>query len=152
MPPIRTDDAPRRLRAVWLGPRGHTLTWTWEYRHWAAFGAIWLTLAGVLGALLWQIRPSLGVIGGPMWAIPLAYVASRRVMTFVDYDRPVRYWTRTLRRAWKLTTPVDAAETRVLVTARVPAQDFAPKALRELYLRPEERCSCLAEPRWGWRR
>ena len=31
MPLLRTDDGPRRLRAIWLGPNGATLPFEWTY-------------------------------------------------------------------------------------------------------------------------
>ena len=36
MPYLRTDDGPRKLRAVWLGPKGATLPFEWTYVQWAA--------------------------------------------------------------------------------------------------------------------
>ena len=36
MPHLRTDDGPRKLRAVWLGPKGATLPFEWTYVQWAA--------------------------------------------------------------------------------------------------------------------
>ncbi len=34
MPRLRTDDGPRKLRAVWLGPAGSTLPFQWTYVQW----------------------------------------------------------------------------------------------------------------------
>jgi len=55
MPLLRTDDGPRRLRAIWLGPNGATLPFEWTYVQW---GVVLLTAClvgnvfGLLSAVL----------------------------------------------------------------------------------------------------
>ncbi|MPZ60156.1 MAG: hypothetical protein GEU93_02435 [Propionibacteriales bacterium] len=153
VPSIRTDDAPRRLRAVWLGPRGHTLSWAWEYRRWATFGAIWLGFSAVLGLILWQAEPLLGLIAGPMWAMPFAHLVTARLMPYVDYDRPIRYWRRVIPGEWKRSQQTPTGERQVRVNTReiVVVHDWSMEVLRTLYLRSTDRCAPLAQPRWGWR-
>ena len=102
MPAIRTDDGPRRLRAVWLGPRGNRWYWTWTYVQWAVtlvallagvaigFGLIWLATGDV----------KISAIIGSLWGGTAAVLGTKRLMRHVDYDRPLRYWRATLRSEW----------------------------------------------------
>lgn len=102
MPHIRTDDGPRRLRAVWLGPRGYRWYWTWTYVQWSAtVVATAVAVAGVF-AVVWGLSGELKIalIIGPLWGGALGVLGTRKAMKHVDYDRPVRYWRVTLRNEW----------------------------------------------------
>jgi hypothetical protein len=99
MPRLRTDDGPRKLRAVWLGPAGSTLPFQWTYVQWLVtlvaipIGAalcglpIWLLGAG----LVWTL--SIGVVWGGAAGVWLAL----RLMRHVTYDEPLRYQWRLVR-------------------------------------------------------
>lgn len=99
MPRLRTDDGPRKLRAVWLGPAGSTLPFQWTYVQWlvtlvaipvgAAIGGVlvWLTGAG----LVW----TLGI--GVLWGGAAGVWAAVSLMGYVSYDEPIRYQRRLIR-------------------------------------------------------
>ncbi|MBM7799362.1 hypothetical protein JOE57_002283 [Microlunatus panaciterrae] len=52
MPDLRTDDGPRKLRAVWLGPKGATLPFEWTYVQWAVTLLMIPVGIGVVAVLL----------------------------------------------------------------------------------------------------
>lgn len=99
MPRLRTDDGPRKLRAVWLGPAGSTLPFQWTYVQWlvtlvaipvgATIGGVlvWLTGAG----LVW----TLGI--GVLWGGAAGVWAAVALMGYVSYDEPIRYQRRLVR-------------------------------------------------------
>jgi hypothetical protein len=99
MPRLRTDDGPRKLRAVWLGPAGSTLPFQWTYVQWLVTlvaipvgslvgGAlVWLTGAG----LVW----TLGI--GVLWGGAAGVWAAVKLMGHVSYDEPLRYQRRLVR-------------------------------------------------------
>jgi hypothetical protein len=99
MPRLRTDDGPRKLRAVWLGPAGSTLPFQWTYVQWlvtlvaipigAALGGLLVWLLGV--GLVWTF--SVGVLWGAAAGVWVAV----RVMRHVTYDEPLRYQRRLVR-------------------------------------------------------
>jgi hypothetical protein len=99
MPWLRTDDGPRRLRAVWLGPAGSTLPFQWTYVQWlvtlvaipigATVGGLLLWLLGA--GLVWTL--SIGVLWGGAAGVWMAV----KVMRHVTYDEPLRYKRRLLR-------------------------------------------------------
>lgn len=104
MPDLRTDDGPRKLRAVWLGPRGATLPFEWTYVQWA------VTIAMIPGgvALVAGVIAVLGLltIGHPPWfsfwfgliyGAPAAVYGSMRLMRGVSFDEPLRHKLATLR-------------------------------------------------------
>jgi hypothetical protein len=99
MPRLRTDDGPRKLRAVWLGPAGSTLPFQWTYVQWlvtlvaipigAALGGLLVWLLGV--GLVWTF--SIGVLWGAAAGVWVAV----KVMRYVTYDEPLRYQRRLVR-------------------------------------------------------
>lgn len=98
MPPLRTDDGPRKLRAVWLGPKGGTLPFEWTYVQWCItliatpFGAVIVAgLAHLLGAPPWV--QLLAVLYGGVLGVYLAVKAMRNV----TFDEPLRHKTATVR-------------------------------------------------------
>ncbi|HEX8509077.1 MAG TPA: hypothetical protein VF635_06220 [Propionibacteriaceae bacterium] len=106
MPWLRTDDGPRKLRAVWLGPSGSTLPFQWTYVQWAVtlcaiplgIGLLWLAMAavGIPVAWIWPFA----VPWGGTFAVYLAI----RVMAPVTFDEPLRYHQRLLRGEWSATS------------------------------------------------
>lgn len=102
MPWLRTDDGPRKLRAVWLGPSGSTLPFQWTYVQWAVtlcaipvgIGLLWLVMAafGIPVAWIWPFA----VPWGGTFAVYLAI----KVMSPVTFDEPLRYHQRLLRGEW----------------------------------------------------
>jgi hypothetical protein len=99
MPRLRTDDGPRKLRAVWLGPAGSTLPFQWTYVQWlvtliaipigAAVGGVLVWLLGV--GLVWTL--SVGVL----WGGAAGVWGAVKVMRHVTYDEPLRYQRRLVR-------------------------------------------------------
>ena len=99
MPRLRTDDGPRKLRAVWLGPAGGTLPFQWTYVQWlvtlvaipigAAAGGFLLSILGA--GLVWTL--SVGVLWGGAAGVWVAV----KVMRHVTYDEPLRYLQRLVR-------------------------------------------------------
>jgi hypothetical protein len=96
MPRLRTDDGPRKLRAVWLGPAGHTLAFQWTYVQWlvtlvaipagSAVGAVSLRLLGAG----WVWTAGIGILWGGAGGLWLAV----RLMRHVTFDEPLRYQRR----------------------------------------------------------
>ena len=99
MPRLRTDDGPRKLRAVWLGPAGSTLPFQWTYVQWLVtlvaipVGAI---IGGVLVGLTgagWVWTLGIGVLWGGAAGVWVAV----RLMAHVTYDEPLSYQRRLVR-------------------------------------------------------
>lgn len=104
MPELRTDDGPRKLRAVWLGPKGATLPFEWSYVQWAVTLALIpvgiLIMAGIIALA------GAATIGHPPWFTgwigtiyggPAGIYAAVRLMRGVDFDQPLRYKLATFR-------------------------------------------------------
>lgn len=93
MPKLRTDDGPRKLRAVWLGPAGHTMPFQWTYVHWLVtlLSGLGGGLAG--GALIFSLGAGLvWTLGfGCLWGCAAGVYGSVRIMRHVTYDEPLRY-------------------------------------------------------------
>lgn len=96
MPRLRTDDGPRKLRAVWLGPAGHTLPFQWTYVQWAVT-LIAVPIAGTIGTAIVY-----ALLGDPVWAFGLGglwfgaggvYLAIH-LMRNVTFDEPLSYQRR----------------------------------------------------------
>jgi hypothetical protein len=99
MPRLRTDDGPRKLRAVWLGPAGHTLAFQWTYVQWLVT-LLTVPVTATLGALLlrllgadWVWTAGIGVLWGGAAGLWLAV----RLMRNVTFDEPLRYQRRLVR-------------------------------------------------------
>ncbi|MFL6064471.1 MAG: hypothetical protein ACJ72G_07350 [Friedmanniella sp.] len=104
MPELRTDDGPRKLRAVWLGPKGATLPFEWTYVQWAVT-LLMIPLGVALVSLLIALA-GLASIGHPPWftlwfgliyGAPMAVYLAVRLMRGVTFDEPLRYKTATFR-------------------------------------------------------
>jgi hypothetical protein len=99
MPRLRTDDGPRKLRAVWLGPAGSTLPFQWTYVQWLVTLVAIPIGAAVGGLLLWLLG------AGPVWTLSIGVLwggaagvwMAVKVMRHVTYDEPLRYLRRLVR-------------------------------------------------------
>jgi hypothetical protein len=104
VPELRTDDGPRKLRAVWLGPKGATLPFEWTYVQWSVT-LLMIPLGVALVALLIAVG-GLVTIGHAPWftfwfgliyGAPAAIYLAVRLMRGVTFDEPLRYKTATFR-------------------------------------------------------
>lgn len=80
MPHLRTDDGPRKLRAVWLGPKGATLPFEWAYVQWAAVLIGIVVAPLLLGPVVYLVTGldgGWGVVLGLVWGCPLGALPSR---------------------------------------------------------------------------
>jgi hypothetical protein len=130
---IRTDDAPRRLRAVWLGPKGLRWPMDWTYIQWCVFAVLLVVFPALVFALLLLLSPAIAawmaILGGPL----LAYEVTKRMPTWIDYDRPLRYWVRTLRQEYAASTPMTRLQPRGLRVDAPSATALTRHATYELY-------------------
>lgn len=101
MPEIRTDDAPRRLRAVWLGPRGKTLAFEWTYVQWLLCLGLVIVCVTVLMLGLWPVDHVIAVVFGAGGGLLLGVRLSRWAIAHTDYDRPLRWWRATITGEWR---------------------------------------------------
>lgn len=99
MPRLRSDDGPRHLRAVWLGPKGATLPFTWTYVQWLGTLLFAVVLGWVALAITFAItRDFVYTVAGTVlygWA-PGLYLGMK-VMAYVDVNEPVRFKRQLLR-------------------------------------------------------
>lgn len=116
MAELRTDDAVRRLRAVWLGPEGIRLPVDWTYVEWAGFLALLAVAVPTVGLIAFTVTgdAQLSVLAAGPFGGLVAFYSMRATMRLVDADRPVRYWKRTL-----------AAEARQIRWGHGPADHLA---------------------------
>lgn len=93
MPNLRTDDGPRKLRAVWLGPKGATLPFEWTYVQWSAVLIAVVVVPLLLGPLVWLATGDVawGLILGIVWGGPTGAYLAVRLMRRVTFDEPLRY-------------------------------------------------------------
>ena len=104
MPELRTDDGPRKLRAVWLGPKGATLPFEWTYVQWAVtllmiplgIGLVSLVIA-LAGLVTVGHAPWFTLWFGLIYGAPMAIYLAVRLMRGVTFDEPLRYKTSTFR-------------------------------------------------------
>lgn len=110
MPYVRTDDGPRKLRAVWLGPKGGTLPFAWTYVQWLVTLASAAVSSAVMTGLWWLLTadPLLAVVLGGAWGTAGGVYLAVRIMREVTFDEPVRYkLNRTIYQlGWRDQTPV----------------------------------------------
>jgi hypothetical protein len=104
VPELRTDDGPRKLRAVWLGPKGATLPFEWTYVQWAVtllmiplgIGLVSLLIA-LAGLVMVGHAPWFTFWFGLIYGAPAAIYLAVRLMRNVTFDEPLRYKTATFR-------------------------------------------------------
>jgi len=118
MPELRTDDGPRKLRAVWLGPKGATLPFEWTYVQWAVtllmipLGIGLIAGAIAVGGLLITGRvPWFAFWFGLIYGAPAAVYGAVRLMRGVSFDEPLRH---------KITTARDELGSRGRERAETP--------------------------------
>lgn len=135
MPHLRTDDGPRKLRAVWLGPKGATLPFEWTYVQWLVTLLAVPLVAVVSGAVL-------RLLGAPGWVQVVAlfwggaggaYLAVK-AMRNVTFDEPLKHKTATVRSEFSRTrTP--AAKATSWVWPPIPLSDLPGPAVQILHPR-----------------
>jgi hypothetical protein len=114
MPRLITDDAPRRLRGVWLGPKGVRWPVDWTFAQWGVFAALTIACPLAIFSAFVFLNWYLAISNGLLWGPVAAYFLTKRVMRFVDYDRPLRFWFRQIRGEWKRSMPTpDTTRLRV---------------------------------------
>ena len=143
MPRLRTDDGPRKLRAVWLGPAGSTLPFQWTYVQWvvtlvaipigATVGGLLVWLLGI--GLVWTL--SIGVLWGAAAGVWVAV----KVMSHVTYDEPLRYQRRLVRGEFRRSFSTSAELRPVEVAFTVPPIGYlSPAVCRAMgWNTPEQR-------------
>lgn len=138
MPPLRTDDGPRKLRAVWLGPKGATLPFEWTYVQWSVT-LLAVPLAAALAVLL--VR----ALGGPSWlqllatmygAVSGVYLAVR-AMRNVTFDEPLKHKTGTVRAELSRRHRRPTAQSTVWVWQQPTITDLTPEAAQLLIPRTD---------------
>lgn len=93
MPQIRTDDGPRKLRAVWLGPAGSTLPFEWTYVQWSVvLGCIpvGILVAWICFNLL-GLDPLVRNVLALVWGAAAGVWIGVKVMKGVTFDEPLRH-------------------------------------------------------------
>ena len=133
MPALRTDDGPRKLRAVWLGPKGGTLPFEWPYVQWSVTLAATPLGAGLVAGLLW-------LVGAPGWVLVLAVLyggalgvyLSVKAMQGVTFDEPLRHKTATARAEFSRRLRRPAQQPVEWELAMPAISELTPQALRLL--------------------
>jgi hypothetical protein len=142
VPELRTDDGPRKLRAVWLGPKGATLPFEWTYVQWSVtllmiplgIGLVSLLIAGA-GLLTIGHAPWFTFWFGLIYGAPLAIYLAVRLMRGVTFDEPLRYKTSTFREEFGRQSR-ERAEGVTEWTMPFPKLAELPPAAEELLGRP----------------
>jgi hypothetical protein len=132
MPEIRTDDTPRRLRAVWLGPRGKTLSWEWTYVQWALCLLLITLCSSILFAVLWPIDHVIAVVFGTGAGAVLGVRLAGAAVARTNYDQPLRWWRRAVIGEWRRSSRPMAATTVRLAAPRA-AQELGRWAQMEIW-------------------
>ena len=128
MPELRTDDGPRKLRAVWLGPKGATLPFEWTYVQWAVTLLMIPVGVGVVAGLIAVV--GLVTVGHPPWftfwfgliyGAPMAVYGAVRLMRGVGFDEPLRFKITTAQDelGYRSREPVESATTWRMVSPTV---------------------------------
>lgn len=82
---IKPDDDVRRIRNVWVGPKGMTLPFQATYTAWVLFFAVLIT------ELLFEAAmPGLSVSLFPMWELMIAVLLATFISGALDHDKPLR--------------------------------------------------------------
>jgi hypothetical protein len=122
VPEIRTDDTPRRLRAVWLGPRGKTLSWEWTYVQWALCLLLVTLCSAVLVSALWPVDHVIAVVFGVGAGVVLGDRLAGAAVARTNYDQPLRWWRLTVFGEWRRSRRPTPADSVRLSTPRVPQE------------------------------
>lgn len=100
MPTLRTDDGPRRLRAVWLGPKGATLPFEWTYVQWMVVIVAASLVGDVAAVVAWFVTHhdlTYTAASAVIWGWPLGGFLAVRSMRGVSFDEPLRAKLATIR-------------------------------------------------------
>jgi hypothetical protein len=104
VPELRTDDGPRKLRAVWLGPKGATLPFEWSYVQWSV--TLLMIPVGIIVVAALVALAGLVTVGhvpwftfwfGLIYGAPAAIYLAIRLMRGVTFDEPLRFKFTTFR-------------------------------------------------------
>lgn len=155
MPLLTTDDGPRKLRNVWLGPKGMTLPWQWTYSQWAAVLLGVPAVCTAVGMVLWLtarlVAPSTLLARDPYWIFMLTYLFGGygvlRVVLwawrYVTFETPVGYQVSTIRGEWRACVRADDGGSVQWATPRIrPLSSATVRAMRW----PDEHPSAPEEP------
>lgn len=111
MPIVSTDDASRRLRYIYLGPRG------WRFPFDARIPALFLcagiTLVFCAGAFAFAPTKHLAWLGCAI-AFGIAVFVTRQIMRHVDHDRSLRWWAVTVQSELHTPRPAEVVPGHVL--------------------------------------
>lgn len=133
MPRLRTDDGPRKLRAVWLGPAGHTLPFQWSYVQWALTLILVVVSSTVGTVVVWLVlRDPVWAFGiGTLWFGAAGVYLAVRLMRNVTFDEPLSYQRRMVGGEFssKFSRPVGAR--KIAVTFEVPPIGYLSPAARK---------------------
>jgi hypothetical protein len=150
MPRLRTDDGPRKLRAVWLGPAGSTLPFQWTYVQWLVT-LIAIPIGATLGGLLvWLLGAGLvwTLAIGVLWGGAAGVWMAVKVMRYVSYDEPLRYQRRLVRGEFSRAFSTSAELRPVEVAFSFPPIGYLSPAVRRAmgWETPEQRPLDRAQP------
>lgn len=107
MPVVRTDDAAKRLRYIYLGPSNWRLPVDVRFPSLGMF--LVLCIFGWL--LSFSLTPTFRLaLVFCVGATIIAGLVTKKVMKHVDHDRPIRYWLAVIRS--ELSTPRPPADQR----------------------------------------
>lgn len=125
MPQLRTDDGPRKLRAVWLGPAGHTMPFQWTYVQWCVC-LVSVTASVTVGALIgWlAFRSSVATFTGGLYLGAAGLWFGIKIMRAVTYDEPLRYHRRLIRREFDRSFSVPSEPTPLRVQMDSPTVGY----------------------------
>lgn len=92
MPLIRSDDGPRKLRAVWLGPKGATLPFEWTFVQWLVCVLCTIALGTVVLVALWVAwAPIYGMAGAVLYGPAGGFYIGAKLMHRTSFDEPIQY-------------------------------------------------------------
>ena len=150
MPRLRTDDGPRKLRAVWLGPAGSALPFQWTYVQWLVTLVAIPIGATVGGLLVWLLGAGLvwTLAIGVLWGGAAGVWMAVKVMRYVTYDEPLRYQRRLVQGEFSraFSTSAELRPTEVAFTFP-PIHYLSPAVCRAMgWETPEQRPLDRAQP------
>lgn len=120
-----TDDGPRRLRGVWLGPKGLRWPVDWTYTQWGVFTGLLLVCPPIVFSVFYFVNLYLAICNAILWSPFLAYSMTRLVMAHTDYDRPLRFWARQVPGEFKRSRRTPAAAQVRIDCGQIVVHDLA---------------------------
>lgn len=133
MPPIRTDDAPRALRGVWLGWAGFTLPFEWTYLRWGITIAAAFVSLPLFGLALWVTTGAwlFALAGGTVCAIGTGILLGDLLSRGASFDEPFGYRAGVLAEGWRAFRRGSTRAVRLAAVAPA-AGDLGPGARRSM--------------------